>query len=349
MYSATRRKISIRPLQQLREQTRSYFYGATTRVNGQKNFGVETENTNATIAKAHYTTALMRGVAKSLPQALAMSSPEEPISYSKAVSQHNIYAKAMSLVVSKQIEIAADENHPDCVFIEDTAVVIDGKAVITRIGAESRRGEVDAIKEELLRLGLDVYDMRDVDTATCDGGDVLYPVTYSYDPIHLNPQIKKGGNHLFVGISSRTNYAGVEYLQKIFQDVDVIPVTLDDGGENENENGNGQGETLHLKSAVTHLDENTLLVPEGNLGDHLEKAMKLEELGYTVIRLPDIAGCNVVSANGYIIAQPNLCQKTRDILEKEVSHREMKMKYIDASEFSKCDGALTCKSVLIAF
>ncbi len=310
-------------------------------------------NSASSMQTQFYTTALTRGVASTLPDALSMSSPMEPISFSEAQLQHHTYINEMKGIMSlstgtstgentakKVIELDADDNYPDCVFIEDTAVVIDDKAVITKIGAESRRGEVDAVKKALVDLGLDVYDMRDASaSATCDGGDVLYPVSYEYshdEATATTTQRKKGGQHLFVGISSRTNYEGAEYLRQIFQNVQVIPVELDGGKD-----------ALHLKSAVTHIDDKTLLVPEGHLGDGLYETMKLDERGYTVIRLPEITGCNVVSVNQHVLVQPISCVKTRDILEMEVEKRMMKLKYIDASEFAKVDGALTCKSILI--
>ena len=283
----------------------------------------------------YYTTAIMRGVPSTLTQALSMSSPVEPITFTKAKAQHDMYVRTMKTILPSSIELDADGKYPDCVFIEDTAVVIDDKAVITRIGAESRIGEVEATKEALLGLGLSVYDMRyDTDQATCDGGDVLYPVSYVH---HGTGYQKKGGKHLFVGISSRTNHDAAEYLQRIFPHVEVIPVDL----------CHVTGEALHLKSIVTHIDEKTLLVPMGKIFDDLCTFMRAEERGYEVVRLPDIAGCNVCSVNGYIIASPTICDESKFILQREVAKRGMTLLYVDASEFAKCDGALTCKSILI--
>jgi N-dimethylarginine dimethylaminohydrolase len=140
-----------------------------------------------------------------------------------------------------------------------------------------------------------------------------------------------------VGISSRTNHAGAKFLQKAFPQVQVIPVEL----------GELSSDALHLKSIVTHLDENTLLMPIGNHWDQLIDKMGLEELGYEVIRLPDIKACNVISVNGKVIAQPHISQESIQILMEEVHAREMILVWVDASEFEKCDGALTCKSILI--
>jgi dimethylargininase len=190
-----------------------------------------------------YTTVIMRGIPSTMMKALSMASPVEPIVISNAKAQHATYVKVLEDIVPRSVQLAADDNHPDCVFIEDTAVVIDDRAVICRIGAESRRGEVNETKESLLDLGLSVLDMRnDTENATCDGGDVLYPVSYRVCPDGMSPT-KRGGHHLFVGISSRTNYEGAEYLQKAFPHVDVIPIEIRETN----------GKALHLKSIVTHI------------------------------------------------------------------------------------------------
>lgn len=297
-----------------------------------------------------YTSAAIRGVPNSLSKALAMSAPSEPISITKAAQQHDVYKEYLSCMVPRMINIEADESYPDCVFIEDTAIVIDDQAVITRIGADSRKGEVDAIKESFIDIGLKVTDMRsdtgndnadgnDTEVPTCDGGDVLYPVSYTRDAATGGPLQKRGGKHLFVGISTRTNHAGAKFLQKSFPQVQVIPVELDEVLIS--------SDALHLKSIVTHLDENTLLMPIGNQWDQLMAAMNVKELGYKVIRLPDIKACNVISVNGKVIAQPHISQESIEILVKEVHEREMTLVWVDASEFEKCDGALTCKSILI--
>ena len=295
----------------------------------------------------NYTSVAIRGVPSSFSNALAKESPtdRDPISVTNAVQQHDVYKEYLSCIVPRVIDIEADESYPDCVFIEDTAIVIDDQAVITRIGADSRKGEVDAVKEALVSIGLKVTDMRSDDnndndhdeTATCDGGDVLYPVSYMRDPTTGGPLQKRGGNHLFVGISSRTNHAGAKFLQRAFPHIEVVPVEL----------GDLSSDALHLKSIVTHLDERTLLLPKGEKWDILFDKMRLEELGYEVIRLPDIKACNVVSVNGKVIAQPNICEESIAILFDEVQKRGMTLIWVDASEFAKCDGALTCKSILI--
>jgi dimethylargininase len=173
------------------------------------------------------------------------------------------------------------------------------------------------MKDILSRLGLIVTDMRDADPeALCDGGDILYT-----------------GRHLFAGLSERTNMAAVKVLSDGLN-FETIAVPF-------------EGEALHLKSIVTHMDSTTLLAPIGTLGDQVLEAMKANERGYTVIRLPNMLACNVVSVNGGILAQDAGCSESRALLEYAATERNMQIEFVDSSETAKCDGALTCCSVLL--
>ena len=99
---------------------------------------------------------------------------------------------------------------------------------------------------------------------------------------------------------------------------------------------------------MTHLDEHTILAPEGPLGDNLLQTMKSSERGYTAIRLPDILSCNAVVVNGHVLAQDSPCQVSRERIQKACSERGLGLTFVDTSELAKKDAALTCCSVLLA-
>jgi dimethylargininase len=148
-----------------------------------------------------------------------------PIDYARAAAQHEAYRALLASLGCEVVSIAADDAHPDCVFIEDTAVVFDDVAVITRPGAESRRGEVGPVAETLTRYR---RLARIEPPATLDGGDVLV----------LDDRI-------FVGLGSRTNEAALAQL-RAFTGREVIGVRVDGA--------------LHLKTAITRVAPDTLLV-----------------------------------------------------------------------------------------
>ena len=107
-------------------------------------------------------------------------------SFETAVVQHRAYCGALQRCGLRLVELEADAGYPDSVFVEDTAVLTERCAVITRPGAASRGGEVVSMAETLA-LYYDKLDRVEV-PGTIDGGDVC--------------QI---GDHFLIGISARTN------------------------------------------------------------------------------------------------------------------------------------------------
>ena len=106
--------------------------------------------------------------------------------------QHGQYEETLRRLGCTIERIEPTDNLPDSVFVEDTAVVLDEIAVITRPGAASRRPETVAVERALARYR-PIH--RLTEPATMDGGDVL-----------------QVGRTLFVGISGRTNEAGAKQL-----------------------------------------------------------------------------------------------------------------------------------------
>ena len=102
----------------------------------------------------HFTKAVVRGVSSRFAEgALKLEEPEKPISLIKAKEQWTNYVAALKGLGLEIIEIEADDKSPDCVFIEDAAVVCDDTALITRPGHASRRGETVAVRKTLEKLG----------------------------------------------------------------------------------------------------------------------------------------------------------------------------------------------------
>ncbi|HEX7807539.1 MAG TPA: arginine deiminase family protein [Thermoanaerobaculia bacterium] len=169
--------------------------------------------------------AITRDVSPAIADAELTHLERTPISYARAVEQHEQYRALLASLGCTVISIPGDAAYPDCVFIEDTAVVLDDIAVITRPGAESRRGEVDAIAPVLAKY----RPLARIEApGTIDGGDVLV----------LDDRI-------FVGRSSRTNDEGIDQLRMLTRR-EVIPVELHGA--------------LHLKTAITRVASDTLLI-----------------------------------------------------------------------------------------
>jgi dimethylargininase len=169
--------------------------------------------------------AVTRDVSPSIARAEVTHVERVPIDYARAREQHDQYRTLLASLGCQVLSLPGDAAFPDCVFIEDTAIVLDDVAVITRPGAESRRGEIDVVAETLNAFRPLV---RITAPATIDGGDVLV----------LDDRI-------YVGRSGRSNDAARDQLQHL-TGREVLGVDLDGA--------------LHLKTAITRVAVDTLLV-----------------------------------------------------------------------------------------
>ena len=119
----------------------------------------------------------------------------EPVDVQKAREQHQAYLNYLRQSGLKLIELEADEAYPDCVFVEDTAVALNNRVLITNMIATTRRGETEEVHrkfEEIAgELGLEVYEIKDKEEAFIDGGDVCFT-----------------GREFLVGLTKRTNLKG---------------------------------------------------------------------------------------------------------------------------------------------
>src|SRR5581483_11203964 len=121
----------------------------------------------------------------------AITPDPTPIDVALAQKEHAEYVAALR-EAGVQVEILQAERYPDSCFMQDPALVLDGVAILNRMGALSRAGEPDLIASMLEQR----FELRRIHaTATIEGGDVLVI-----------------GEKLIVGESGRTNAAGIEQL-----------------------------------------------------------------------------------------------------------------------------------------
>ena len=280
---------------------------------------------------ARVTRAICRQVPRSVLNGLSGNKAAEANApdYQKAVDQHAEYMEHLREAIGRGKQgvyvCDPDENHPDCVFVEDTAVVSGPtSAVSTSIGAESRRGEEKVVLDALLECGVtDVLNMRKVNGAHLDGGDVLFT-----------------GRHVFVGLSSRTNMLGCELLRESFpSDIPIVPVPVVNN--------------LHFKCSITAVDENNLVVAETDVGRSLLRnalgALGNQGASYAVHYVENDIAANIVRCNHVLIVPEGVGKESRHVYDKIAKNVPgiEKVSYVDNSEFVKIDGSLTCRSVLL--
>ena len=169
--------------------------------------------------------AITRGVSRTMDACELTHLARQPIDVALAKRQHAAYEQALRDVGCEVRSLPADDTCPDGVFVEDTAIVLDDVAILTRSATLSRRAEMPAIEAALAPL----RTLRRIESpGTLDGGDVL-----------------RVGRTLYVGRTARSNRDGIEQLAKLAPDHRVIPVDVEG--------------CLHLKSAVTFIGPNMLL------------------------------------------------------------------------------------------
>ncbi len=173
-------------------------------------------------------TTITREVSPALADCQLSFVERDAIDIDRARAQHAAYRAALEALGCAVVELPAEAAFPDSVFVEDVALAFDEVAIATRPGAESRRGEGDAVLQVLgtLRTVLQIEA-----PGTLDGGDVL-----------------RIGKRVFVGISARSNQAGHGQLRALLtpHGYTVESVAMRD--------------CLHLKSAVTQVGEATVLI-----------------------------------------------------------------------------------------
>lgn len=228
-----------------------------------------------------------------------------PIDLDTARLQHREYVNALKELGCDVVELPAEADLPDSVFVEDTAFILPEVAVITRPGADSRKPETESIVRALTPY-IDLVHVRE--PATVDGGDVLVL-----------------GKKVYIGLSTRSNQEAIDQLNRMLNGYgySVIGVPLLD--------------CLHLKSAVSRVDDRTLLINSRWVDPACFEGFELIEVDPSE---PSAANCLPVGGS---IIFPTAFPKTRAKLEE----RGYRVVPVDVSELAKAEGAVTCCSLII--
>jgi dimethylargininase len=205
-------------------------------------------------------------------------------------------------------EIAPADEHPDGVFVEDTVVMFDDLALLTSPGAASRRGEVASTAAALdsLVTELGIHTAQIEEPGHLDGGDVL-----------------KVGRTAYVGLTSRTDMAGIDQLRALIGpagwQIVVVPV----------------GKVLHLKSSVTALPDGTVV----GYGPRVDDPTVYPHF----LRVPEAHGTAVVVLGPDTVLMSADAPRTAELY----AGRGLDVVRVEIGEFEKLEGCITCLSVRI--
>ncbi len=248
--------------------------------------------------------AMTRAVSPRIAECELTYLAREPINPGRARKQHRRYEELLAELGCELHHLPPEPELPDSVFVEDTAVVLDELAVISRPGAESRRAETASVAEALKPYRKLSHIQA---PGSLDGGDVL-----------------RIGKTLYVGLSNRSNLEGIEQLQRIVIafGYSVNAVRLRD--------------CLHLKSAVTQVAKDTLLINRQWVNSAVFGSMRLinvdesEPFAANAVRIGD----TLIYAEAF--------PETLGRLKKQ----GIRIRTVDASELAKAEGGVTCCSLI---
>jgi dimethylargininase len=219
--------------------------------------------------------ALVRRPGPRLAEGLVTHLERAEVDVDLAAAQWEAYTEALRTHGWETVEVDPADDFPDAVFVEDTVVVFRNVALITRPGAESRRGETAGVEEAVARLGCSVNWIWD--PGTLDGGDVL-----------------KIGDTVYVGRGGRTDAAGVRQVRAAFEPLGARVVSVP------------VSRVLHLKSAVTAL-------PDGTVLGHVP-LVDTPSLFPRFLPVPEDSGAHVVLLGGGKLLMAASAPKTAELL-----------------------------------
>jgi dimethylargininase len=227
--------------------------------------------------------------------------------FDQLLEQHAHYCDALRECGLELTLLTPDLQHPDSTFVEDTAILLPEAAIFCRPGATSREGEVEAIRPVVERFYTRTFSIAA--PGTVDGGDIC-----------------EAGKHFFIGLSQRTNEEGARQLAEHLTELGYTTSNID---------VRDMSTILHLKSGISYIGDNTLVVME-------EMAASRRFANFDLLRVsePESYAANCVRVNERVLVAdgfPNL----RD----ELIARSFKPLSLNVSEFQKMDGGLSCLSL----
>jgi len=224
--------------------------------------------------------------------------------YSLALDQHKQYIDALRSLGLEITLLEPDSRFPDSTFVEDVALCMVGFSVITNPGADSRQGEQDDL-ERVLGSFYDSIEHIDA-SGTVEAGDVMMT-----------------GRHFYIGISDRTNHEGADQLIHILEKHQMTGEKIE------------FKQLLHLKSGMSYLEDNNLLIQNGLYNHPSFKRFQKIKVG-----TDEDYAANSLWVNGTVLV-PSGFPKTRRNIEK-AGYPTISL---DVFEFEKLDGGLSCLSL----
>jgi dimethylargininase len=249
---------------------------------------------------------LVRPPGSSFPQCALTFLERTPVDLDLARTQHAGLVEALRVRGHDVHSLPALDELPDSCFVEDPAVVLDDVAVIARPALASRRGERESLEQHLAMLRPLVHITA---PGTLEGGDVLAVE-----------------ETLYVGWSERTNHAGLKQLAHLLLEYGYRVKAVEVKG------------SLHLKTAVTRVADDLLLVNPAWVDLHRVQGMRLLEVDPS----EPFAACALMLDG--VVYYPENFPRTLERLEQT----GLEVVTLPLSEFQKAEGGPTCLALIVS-
>ena len=248
--------------------------------------------------------AIVRTPGRSIVKGLSDSKNLGLPNYERAIIQHQSYIDALTKCGLDVLVLEPSEAYPDSTFVEDVALITPNCAILTRPGAPSRRGEVHEIESVIKQKFNNIEQI--VAPGAIEGGDIMMV-----------------GDHYYIGLSERTNLQGAKQIIQILNKYGMSGSTI------------ALKKALHLKTGLSYLEENNLVV----CGEFINDSSLAQ---YNAIEIPEeesyAANCIWINESVIIpLGYPTTKQRIKDAGYAVVE--------TDVSEFQKLDGGLSCLSL----
>ena len=226
--------------------------------------------------------------------------------YELALKQHDKYIETLKSCGVDVTVLEANEEFPDSCFVEDVALCTKKCVIVTRPGAMSRREEIMQLdmQETLKKFFSNIEYIKE--PGTIEAGDIMMV-----------------GDQFYIGLSERTNESGAKQMIDILEKYElsgmVVPLK----------------EVLHLKTGVSYLENNNLLVA----GEFVNSPL-FKDFNKIVIDKEESYSANCIWVNNTVLI-PKGYPKTKEAIE----NKGYKVVEVDTSEYRKIDGGLSCLSL----
>ena len=249
--------------------------------------------------------ALLRTPSPALAECELTHIERVEIDIDRALDQHRAYAALLTRLGVEVTILDPLRDYPDSCFVEDAALAFPECFVLTSPGVASRQGEPAIMRGSL-------PDDRPIVTlslpGTIDGGDVLTV-----------------GKAVFVGLTSRTNKAGVEALAAALAPFGYSVTGIPGDA------------ALHLKTAVTAASDECVLI----------NPALVDRTFFAAFDQVECDPAEPFAGNCLWVGDALVMQATHPRTADRLRAKGFVVETVEVSEFAKAEAGLTCLSLVI--